>query len=60
MKILAFLIDLIFVMFGGRDFQQTVGIIMYANCAFLFTDLFHYLQKTDFIHRLLKKNKTKL
>jgi len=30
---LAFLIDNIFVMFGGRVFQQTVGISMGTNCA---------------------------
>jgi hypothetical protein len=33
---------LIFVIFGGRVFQQTVGIHMGTNCALLFADLFHY------------------
>ena len=35
---LDFLIDNIFVMFGGRVFQQTVGIPMGNNCAPLLAD----------------------
>jgi hypothetical protein len=38
---LEFLIDNIFVIFGGRVFQQTVGISMGTNCALLLADLFH-------------------
>jgi hypothetical protein len=37
-----FLIDNIFVMFGGRVFQQTVGIPMCANYAPLLVGLFLY------------------
>ena len=37
---LEFLIENIFVMFGGRVFQQTVGIPMGTNCAPLLADLF--------------------
>ena len=37
---LEFLIDNIFVFFGGRVFQQTVDIPMGANCAPLLADLF--------------------
>ena len=47
-NMLVFLIDNIFVMFGGRAFQQTVGISMDTNCAPLLADLFRYLYKADF------------
>jgi hypothetical protein len=57
---LEFLIDNIFVMFGGRVFQQTVGIPMGTNCAPLLADLFLYLYEADFIQGLLKKNEKKL
>jgi hypothetical protein len=39
------IIDDIFAMFGGRVFQQTVGILMGTNCASL----------ADFMQRLLKE-----
>ena len=45
---LVFLIDLIFAMFGGRVFQQTVGIPMDTNSAPLLADLFLYLYEADF------------
>ena len=57
---LEILIDNIFVMFGGRVFQQTVGIPMGTNCAPLLTDLFLYLYEADFIQGSLKKNEKKL
>jgi hypothetical protein len=57
---LEFLIDNIFAMFGGRVFQQTVGIHMGTNCAPLLTDLFLYSYEADFIQGLLKKNEKKL
>ena len=44
---LVFLIDNIFAMFGGRVFQQKVGIPMGTNCAPLLDDLFLYLYKAD-------------
>ena len=53
---LEFLIDNIFVLFGGRVFQQTVGILMGTKCA----DLFLYSYGADFIQRFLKKNEKKL
>jgi hypothetical protein len=34
------LIDHKFALYGGRDFQQTVGIPMVINCAPLLADLF--------------------
>jgi hypothetical protein len=55
-NILEFLIDNIFVFFGGRVFQQTVGIPMGTNCAPLLSDLFLFSYEADFIQGLLKKN----
>ena len=59
-KMLEFLIGNIFVMFGGRVFQQTVGIPMYTNRAPLLADLFLYSYEADFIQGLLQKNEKKL
>ena len=58
-NMLEFLIK-IFAMFGGRVFQQTVGIPMGTNCAPLLADLFLYSYEADFIQGLLKKNEKKL
>jgi hypothetical protein len=41
-NMLEFLIDNIFVFFGGRVFQQTVGIPMGTNCTPLLADLLLY------------------
>jgi hypothetical protein len=57
---LEFLIDNIFVIFGGHVFQLTVGIPMGTNCAPLLVDLFLYSYEADFIQGLLKKNEKKL
>jgi hypothetical protein len=60
LHIVEFLIDNIFVIFGGCVFQQTVGMPMGTNCAPLLADLFLYLYQADFIQGLLKKNEKKL
>jgi hypothetical protein len=39
----------LFVIFGGRVFQQTVDIPMGKNCATLLADLFLYSYEADFI-----------
>ena len=57
-NMLEFLIDNIFVMFGGRVFQ--VGIPVGTNRAPLLADLFLYSYEADFIQGLLKKNENKL
>jgi hypothetical protein len=57
---LEFLIDNIFVIFGGRVFQQTVVIPMGTICAPLLADLFLYSYEADFIQGLLKKKEKKL
>ena len=56
---LEFLIDNKFIMFGGRVFQQTVGIPTGTNYVLL-VDLFLYSHEADFIQGLLKKNEKKL
>jgi hypothetical protein len=42
-SMLEFLIDNIFVFFGGKLFQQVVGIPMGTNCAPLLADIFYML-----------------
>jgi hypothetical protein len=59
-NMLEFLIDNIFIKFGGRVFQQTVGIPMCTNCAPLLADLFLYSYEAYFIQGLLKTNEMKL
>ena len=41
-NMLEFLVDNIFVVFGGKIFQQIVGIPMGTNCAPLLADIFLY------------------
>jgi hypothetical protein len=57
-NMLEFLIHSIFVFFGGRVSQQTVGIPMGTNCAPLLVDLLLYSCEADW--GLLKKNEKKL
>jgi hypothetical protein len=59
-NMLEFLIDNIFVIFGGRIFQQTIGIPMGTNCAPLLADLFRYSYEADVIQGLRKTNEKKL
>jgi hypothetical protein len=54
------LIHNIFVTFGGRVFQQTVGIPMDTQCASLSPTCSFFSYEVDFIHGLLKKNEKKL
>lgn len=57
---LNFLIDNIFVQFGGRVFQQTIGIPMGTNCAPLLADLFLHSYEADFLQSLLDKKDLRL
>ena len=52
-----FLIDNIFVEFGGQVFQQTTGIPMGTNCAPLLADLFLYSYEAEFIQKLISQKK---
>ena len=47
-KMIEFLIDNIFVQFGGRLFHQVIGIPMGTNCAPLLADLFLYSYENEF------------
>ena len=60
MKNVKFLINNLFVFFGGRVFQQTVGIPMSKNCVPLLAHLFIYSYEADFIQGFLKKYEKKL
>ena len=60
-KMLEYLIDInIFVEFGGRIFQQTIGIPMGTNCALLLADLFLCSYEAEFVQSLLKSGKKHL
>jgi hypothetical protein len=54
---LEFLIDSIFVSFGGALFQQVVGIPIVTNCASLLADLFLYSYESEFLQNLVKDKK---
>ena len=49
---------MILVEFGGRIFQQTIGIAMGTNCVPLLADLFLYSCEAEFIQGLMKAGKT--
>ena len=57
---LEFLVDNIFVVFGGKVFQQIVSIPMGTNCAPLLADIFLYLYEAEFVQSLLSTGRTKL
>ena len=59
-NMLEFLVDHIFVVFGGKVFQQIVGIPMDTNCAPLLADIFLYSYEAEFIQSLLSTGKKKL
>ena len=55
-----FLVDNIYVSFGGQLFRQMVGIPMGTNCAPLLADLFLYSYENEFLDKLIKGGKRKL
>ena len=57
---LEYLIDNNFVEFGGRIFQQTIGIPIGTNCALLLADLFLCSYEAEFVQSLLKVGKKHL
>ena len=59
-NMLEFLVDNIFVVFGGKVFQQIVGIPMGTNCAPLLADIFLYSYEAEFIQSLLSNGRKKL
>ena len=52
-QVLHFLVDNIFVLFGGRVSQQMIGIPMGSKCAPLLVDLFLHTNETDFPQEIL-------
>ena len=55
--IMEFLIDNLFISFGGTLFQQVVGIPMGMNCVPLLADLFLYSYESGFLQKLVKDKK---
>ena len=59
-KMIEFLVDNIYVRFGGQLFRQMVGIPMGTYCAPLLVDLFLYSYENEFLDKLIKEGKRKL
>ena len=59
-KMIEFLVDNIYVRFGGQFFRQMVFIPMGTNCAPLLADLFLYFYENEFLDKLIKEGKRKL
>ena len=60
-KMIEFLVDNIYVSFGGQLFRQMVGIptCMGTNCAPLLAHLFLYSYKIEFLDKLIKGRQKK-
>ena len=59
-KMIEFLVDNIYVRFGGQLFQQMIGIPMGTNCVPLLANLFLYSYESEFLDKLVKEGKRKL
>ena len=59
-KMIEFLIDNIFVQFGGRLFRQVIGIPMGTNCAPLLADLFLYSYENEFLDNMIRSGHRRL
>ena len=59
-KMIEFLIDNIFVQFGGRLFHQVIGIPMGTNCAPLLADLFLYSYENEFLDNMIRNGHRRL
>ena len=59
-KMIEFLVDNIYVRFGGQLFRQMVGIPMGTNCAPLLADLFLYSYENEFLDKLFKAKESLL
>ena len=56
----AFLVDNIYVRFGGQLFRQMAGIPMGTNSAPLLANLFLCFYENEFLDKLIKEGKRKL
>ena len=52
-RMVEFLIDNIFVKFGGYLFRQVIGILMGTNCALLLADLFLYSYESGVLDNMI-------
>ena len=59
-KMIEFLIDNIFVQFGGCLFHQVIGIPMGTNCAPLHADHFLYLSENEFPDNMIRSGHRRL
>ena len=59
-KMIEFLIDNIFVQFGGRLFRQMIGIPMGTNCASSLADLFLYSYENEFLDNMIRSGQRRL
>ena len=59
-RMVEFLIDNIFVKFGGCLFRQVIGIPMETNCAPLLADLFLYSYESEFLDNMIRGGHRKL
>ena len=59
-KMIEFLIDNIFVQFGGRLFRQVIGIPMGTNCPPLLADLFLYSCENEFLDNMIRSSQRRL
>ena len=59
-RMVEFLIDNIFVKFGGCLFRQVIGIPMGTNCASLLADLFLYSYESEFLDNMIRGGHRKL
>ena len=59
-KMIEFLIDSIFVQFGGCLFRQVIGIPMGTNCAPLLADLFLYSYENEFLDNMIRSGHRRL
>ena len=59
-EMIEFLIDNIFVQFGGHLFRQVIGIPMGTNCAPLLADLFLYSYENEFLDNMIRSGHRRL
>ena len=59
-EMIEFLIDNVFVQFGGRLFRQVIGIPMGTNCAPLLADLFLYSYENEFLDNMIRSGQRRL
>ena len=59
-KMVEFLIDSIFVQFGGCCFRQVIGILMGKKCAPLFADFFFYSYENKFLDNMIRNGHMRL